>query len=767
MKNCKNKFLAILLSAALVIPAAIPGADSVQAAETEKQIQILATSDLHGKFVAYDYAVNEESKSGSIAQVGTLIKQRKNDNTVLIDVGDTIESNSASLFFDEEIHPMIAGFNLLNYDVWVAGNHEFNYGIDTLLKTAAKFTGTFLCGNVYDKEDKAIGDSYKLIEKDGVKIAVIGYVTPNITHWDAENLKEYKVTNPLENGEMKEMVEKAKNEADIIVAALHMGVEGEFDLKGSGAADYAEAFPDIDVILAAHGHEEVNESKNGVLMIENKSQGQTLADVDITVKPDGNGGYEVTDKKAEIVAAKDVESDAEITDALAKYDARAKEDAQTIVGELKGGDLVPETEIPGITQSQIQETAMIQLINQAQMYYGEADVSAAAVFSPSANMKEGKIKKCDMSLIYKFDNTLYRLEVTGKQLKQYMEWSANYFNTYKDGDLTISFNEDMRSYLYDMFDGVKYQIDISKEPGSRIQNLTRMDGTPIKDTDTLTLAVNNYRANSQLLTYGSVFSEEKGDTLPKLLEKDVMAGEAVRSMIGKWIIEKNQGVIQPQLSNNWEIIGTNWNEALHKKAAQLVKEEKISIPSSADGRTQNVKAVTVDDLKDYVSVVKVQLDANGGTAAIVDYYVQEGQPYGNLPAAVRDGYQFAGWYTKKDGGTKVTDRSNAQAGTLYAHWDSNMIPGKTAIKSLKAGAKSFTVRYKKVKNVQGYRIEYSVHKNFKNAKKVYTKKTSATIKKVSGDKQYYVRVRAYRTDANAKKVFGKVSNVAVMYVPEH
>ena len=146
--------------------------------------------------------------------------------------------------------------------------------------------------------------------------------------------------------------------------------------------------------------------------------------MDISVKPDGNGGYEVTEKKAEIVAAKDAEPDAEITEALAKYDARAKEDAQTVVGELKGGDLVPETEIPGITQSQIQETAMINLINQAQLYYGEADVSAAAVFSSSANMKEGKIKKCDMSLIYKFDNTLYRLEVTGKQLKQYMEWSA-------------------------------------------------------------------------------------------------------------------------------------------------------------------------------------------------------------------------------------------------------------------------------------------------------------------------------------------------------
>ena len=759
MRKSRTKLLAVLLSAALAIPASVPAADRVQAAEDQKQIQILATSDLHGKFVAYDYAVNEESKSGSVAQVGTLIKQRRNDQTVLIDVGDTIESNSSSLFFDEEVHPMMAGFNLLKYDVWVAGNHEFNYGIDTLLKTAAQFTGAFLCGNVYNKENQAIGDAYKLIEKDGVKIAVIGYVTPNITHWDAENLKEYKVTNPLESGEMKQMVEKAKSEADIIVAALHMGVEGEFDLKGSGAQDYAEAFPDIDVILAAHGHEEVSETKNGVLIVENKSQGQTLADVDISVKPDGNGGYEVTEKKAEIVAAKDAEPDAEITEALAKYDARAKEDAQTVVGELKGGDLVPETEIPGITQSQIQETAMINLINQAQLYYGEADVSAAAVFSSSANMKEGKIKKCDMSLIYKFDNTLYRLEVTGKQLKQYMEWSAAYYNTYKDGDLTIYFNENMRSYLYDMFGGVKYQIDISKEPGSRIQNLTRMDGTPIADTDTLVLAVNNYRANSQLLTYGSVFSEEKGDTLPKLLEKDVMAGEAVRGMIGKWIIEKNNGVIQPELSGNWEIIGNNWNPALHEKAAQLVKEEKISIPTSSDGRTDNVKSVTVDDLKDHVSIIKTELDANGGTSDTA-YYAEEGQAYGSLPTPVRDGYQFTGWYTKKSGGTKVTESTKAKAGTLYAQWTAKTsAPDKVSIKKLKAGTKSFKVTYGKVKGAKGYRIEYALNKSFQNSKKVYSDQTSATVKKLNSGKTYYVRVRAYATDTNAKKVFGRNSSV--------
>ena len=84
---------------------------------------------------------------------------------------------------------MMAGFNFLDFDLWVAGNHEFNYGVDTLLKVAKQFKGEFLCGNVYNKSTgKAIGAEYTIIEKDGVKVAVIGYVTPNIVRWDAEKL---------------------------------------------------------------------------------------------------------------------------------------------------------------------------------------------------------------------------------------------------------------------------------------------------------------------------------------------------------------------------------------------------------------------------------------------------------------------------------------------------------------------------------------------------------------------------------------------------
>ncbi len=167
----------------------------------------------------------------------------------------------------------------------------------------------------------------------------------------------------------------------------------------------------------------------------------------------------------------------------------------------------------------------------------------------------------------------------------------------------------------------------------------------------------------------------------------------------------------------------------------------------------------MDDLKDHVSIIKTELDANGGTSDTA-YYAEEGQAYGSLPTPVRDGYQFTGWYTKKSGGTKVTESTKAKAGTLYAQWTAKTsAPDKVSIKKLKAGTKSFKVTYGKVKGAKGYRIEYALNKSFQNSKKVYSDQTSATVKKLNSGKTYYVRVRAYATDTNAKKVFGRNSSV--------
>lgn len=228
------------------------------------------------------------------------------------------------------------------------------------------------------------------------------------------------------------------------------------------------------------------------------------------------------------------------------------------------------------------------------MFYSKADVSSAAVFNPSAKYPEDKIKRSDISLIYPYDNTLYLLEMNGAQLKKYMEWSASYYNTFKDGDLTISFNSDIPSFNYDIFDGVNYEINVANESGSRIQNLTKLDGTPIKDTDVFKVAVNNYRATSQLTSPDIIFEK---DEFPKVLEVDVK-GEigGVREQIVEYITTEKKGEINPSSTKNWKIVGNNWDNELRAKLLQLIKEGKISVPASEDGRNKNFKAITTAEL---------------------------------------------------------------------------------------------------------------------------------------------------------------------------
>ncbi len=591
-----KKRLTILAAAMLAISMSFPAVMAEEAAETV-DIQLLASSDVHGKMCPYDYALDEESPSGSLAQIGTIIKELRNDNTIVIDTGDTIQGNSADLFLEDEVHPMILGMNTIGYDVWVAGNHEFNYGVDTLEKVAAGFDSTFLCGNVFDSEGNGIGAGYEIFEKGGVKIGVIGMVTPNITRWDAVNLENYTVEDPVEK--TKEIIAEIQDDVDILVAAEHMGEDNEYGVADSGVNDLANACPELDVIIAAHEHKQVEGTEvNGVLIVENDDLGETLAKVDITVEKDENGEYQVVDRTSESIAVADYEADEEVMAALADADARAKEDAQTVIGTLTGGPLAPANEIEGIPQARLQETALIDLINEVQMYYTGADVSGSALFIDDANLDDGEIKKCDVALIYKYTNTLYKMEMTGAQLKKWMEWTATYYNTYKEGDLTISFNPDMRGYNYDMFSGVNYEINISKETGQRIENLTRPDGTEVKDDDVLIVAMNNYRASSQLLTYGTVY-EEGVDELPKLLEIDVR-GElgGVRELIADYIMNVKGGELEaPALTGNWKITGYDWDEDLHAQAVELINSGKLELKSSESGREINVAPITAEDLE--------------------------------------------------------------------------------------------------------------------------------------------------------------------------
>ena len=581
-------------AAATAVVGAAPAASAASFWPFTMDLQILATSDTHGKFDPWDYAANKADASGSVAQQATAIKQLRTADTLVIDAGDTIQGNSSQLFLEDDVHPMVAAMNAIGYDVWVTGNHEYNYGMDTLQKIMAEQNAKVLTGNVYAPDGTPLADGYTIVRKKDLKIGLIGMVTPNITRWDAVNLTGWTVTNPVD--ECRKIIDQIKDQVDVLIGVMHMDTENEYGVYGSGVTDLANACPEFDVIIAAHGHKEIpGEEINGVLVIENKNAGATMSEIHLQLQRQWNGRWKVVGRSSESLQIAEYEADPELVALLAPYDERAKADAVIPIGELRGGNMAPDNEVENIPSPMVQDTALLDFINEVQLYYTGAQVSATAMTSMTGQMREGTIRKCDLTSIYTYENTLYKLQMNGAQLRDYMEWSAAFFKTWQPGDLTIAFDPSTRYYLYDAFEGVNYDIDISQEPGNRIQNLTWPDGTPVADTDSFTIAVNNYRATTQLLIAADIFAP--GEPLPTLLEMDVRGDVGgIRELLGEYIQTVKGGVIEPVVNNNWKIVGNNWDSAKHDEAVARLRDGSLTLAENFDSRTLPSVAITEADL---------------------------------------------------------------------------------------------------------------------------------------------------------------------------
>ncbi len=586
--GCRILLLSLVL---IIISAGHIYAQSVsEVQEKERSVRILATSDIHGKFYPYLYAQNTEDTSGSLAQLATAIKEFRDEDTILVDCGDSIQDNSADIFLGEEIHPVMKGLNSLGYDIWVPGNHEFNFGIETTKDVIASFAGKVLVGNVYDEKGEPLADGYTILDMDGVRVAIIGMVTPYIQFWDEKNLEDCTVTDPVE--ETRKIIDEIQGQYDVLVGAMHMGVDRDYDYPNSSVSELAMACPEFDVIIASHEHILFEgEMINGVLVVESNSMGKTMAVIDISLERAGEG-WTVSEVKSQSLDMSEYNPDPEFMEAFRSYHEYALQDAMAVVGWFDGDSLIEESEIYSIPSVFYKDSAYVDLINAVLMHYGKADVSSSAAPRFECYIQRGDIHKSDMYLIYRYDNTLYTFLMNGRQLKRLMEWEVGFFNQYREGDLTISFNSSRATFNYHMFNGVRYEVDISQEVGSRIRNLTWPDGRPVEDDESFVYAVDSYCANNFLLKPGAIFSE---DDMPKLIEGDVRSDIGnIRALIMNYIVNECEGVLRPQCDNNWRMIGNDWEEALHLQAVEYVKEGKLKV------KCRNVIAtepITEEDLK--------------------------------------------------------------------------------------------------------------------------------------------------------------------------
>ena len=574
-KTGRRAFLALVLVLAMLAGLSVP---ALAAEEEGKTITILQTSDLHGMVNPFDYASNKEAKT-SMAHAAAVIKaeREKDPNLLLLDTGDTTQANYIQSFLDEKPHPMIQAMNYLEYDAWTLGNHEFNFDFKYTTKEIEEFEGATLGGNFYKADGKRWIDAYNIFEVDGVKVAVFGVDAPHIPQWEKSDPGHYdnmKITEPKE--EIGKILDELEGQADVIVGSVHYGLDGEYGC--AGMKEVAETYGGrMDALFIGHAHAKVDETIGGIPVLEPGTNGEFVSKVTLTLKPDGDG-WAVDKAQGELIDCSAVTPDPDFLAEFKDLHEKSLELASREVGTVGQTFIDPLEFLPGIPTAVLEDDAVTDLVNKVQMERAGADVSLAALFDATSNLQAGPFLHRDSVKIYKYDNTLYGVKVTGKQMKAIMEEKAgNFFNQYQPGDVTISFNPNIRLYNYDMFAGLDYEIDISKPAGSRIQNVV-YKGQPMKDTDTMILALNNYR-------YGGLVSAGLLD------EKDVVyEGGAVRDMITEYV-ESLDGPLMPEVDNNWKIVGADLDDPQKDLIYEKVRAGEIEIPASEDGRTPNVASL--------------------------------------------------------------------------------------------------------------------------------------------------------------------------------
>ena len=534
----------------------------------EVNIKILGTSDIHGRVVPWSYGADVEDKSGSYAQIATYVKdvRKNNKNVVLVDVGDAIQDNQVDVFAKDKKyykdHPIPKVLNEMNYDIFVLGNHEFNFGmkaLDEILKDikAKKLTANFY----YKKNDKRYIDATTIIEKDGVKLGIIGLSTPMSAKFeeDTGNLKDMKFTSPTE--EARTQVEKLKAKGvDAIIVIAHMGIENENKIPDTGMRDVINAVDGIDVVIAGHMHKDVpSETIKNTLITEPHRYGTVVSEVDLTFDINDKKEVKLVKKESKTVPVKELEADKKIAEIYKPYHEKLRELNNVVIGQTEN-EMVPQETKHGVSAAFSKDTGLSSFINDVEQHYSGADVVTFSFDHQKARMNKGDIKKKDIIFNYRYaggDVTVY--ELTGKQLKEYMEWSANYFDTIQPGDTEYRYNAERKKskyVTYDIFGGVNYKIDLRNPQGSKIVDLTLADGKPVTDDMKLKVGMNSYRF-AQLNGKGGIW---EGQQIPVLWESKVAMGRekgTIQNMMIDYITNVKKGKIDGQSHNRWEIIGLN------------------------------------------------------------------------------------------------------------------------------------------------------------------------------------------------------------------
>ena len=540
------------------------------------ELTILQTTDIHGAFFPYDFIANKPM-GGSMARVSTIVKaaREKNPNLILLDNGDILQGQPTVYYYNfidtTSKHLALRMMDYLKYNAASVGNHDIETGHPVYDKFYKECKHPILAANIVRTDNgQPYFKPYTIIERDGVKVAVIGLITPAIPKWLPESIWAGMYFEDMVESAAKWIkVVQEKEKPHVILGLFHAGHnfsysgENEHTLKNENASLLvAKNIPGFDAVFIGHDHDKyinniVNVVGDSVLILDPSNNGRFVSELSVSVTLK-NGKLKSKKINGQLIDTKDTEVDSAFMQEFAEDYKKVQEFVSRQVGTL--------TQSISSRSAFFGPSEFMDLIHRIQLDITGAEISFTAPLSFDTEIQEGPIYVSDMFKLYRYENLLYTMTLTGKEIDGFLEHSyaiwTNQMKSENDLLLLLRQDENLRNgklvnpfYNFDSAAGIIYTVDVSKPVGDRVTIASMYDGSPFSEEKIYKVAINSYRGNGggEHLTEGAgIAKDELSERIISSTDKDL------RYYLMQWI--EQQGTVTPSLLNDleWSFIPVEW-----------------------------------------------------------------------------------------------------------------------------------------------------------------------------------------------------------------
>lgn len=554
---------------------------SLTAQEREVKLKIVQTSDVHGNYYPYNF-ITQKDWAGSLARVHAFVQKKREiykDNLILLDNGDILQGQPTAYYYNyiDTVSPHLCAemMNYMGYDAGNMGNHDVETSRRVFDRWISECNFPVLGANIIDT---ATGEThlkpYKVMERDGVKIVVLGMITPAIPAWLSENLWKGLRFDDMEQTAKKWMkIIREKEKPDLVIGLFHAGQDA-FLMSGkyneNASLNVAKNVPGFDMVLMGHDHAReckkiANVAGDSVLIIDPASNAAVVSNVDVTIKLK-DGKVQSKEIKGVLSATKNYGVSEEFMQKFAPQYNTVEQFVSKKIGTF--------TEDISTRPAFFGPSAFVDFIHSLQLDISGADISLVAPLSFDAEIKKGDIHVSDMFNLYKYENMLYVMTLSGKEIKDILEDSYYMWTNQMKSpqDHLLWFKEKRRegaedrasfqnfSFNFDSAAGIIYTVDVTKPKGAKITVVSMADGAPFDLNKVYKVALNSYRGNGggELLTKGAGIPQEQlKDRIIFSTDKDL------RFYLMNYIEKK--GTLDPRALNQWKFIPEDWTGPAAKR----------------------------------------------------------------------------------------------------------------------------------------------------------------------------------------------------------